>query len=109
MSETINCLDLKGQHEKIKDEIFEAFEKVYVNTAFSGGPFVKEFEDNFAKFIGTKYAIAVSSGTTALHLSMLALGIGFGDEVIMPANTFIATPGGHLTLELNLYLLIVIP
>ncbi len=47
-----------------------------------------------SQFIGTKYAIGVSSGTTALHLSMLALGIGPGDEVIMPANTFIATPWG---------------
>ena len=94
MNETINCLDLKGQHAQIKDEIFEAFEKVYAKTAFSGGPFVKEFEDNFAKFIGVDYAVAVSSGTTALHLSMLALGIGKGDEVIMPANTFIATPWG---------------
>ncbi|MDA9715309.1 DegT/DnrJ/EryC1/StrS family aminotransferase [Bacteroidota bacterium] len=94
MTETINCLDLKGQHAQIKDEIFEAFEKVYAKTAFSGGPFVQEFEDNFAKFIGSKYAIGVSSGTTALHLSMLALGIGPGDEVIMPANTFIATPWG---------------
>lgn len=94
MNETINCLDLKGQHAQIKDEIFEAFEKVYAKTAFSGGPFVQEFEENFAKFIGTKYAIGVSSGTTALHLSMLALGIGTGDEVIMPANTFIATPWG---------------
>ena len=94
MIETINCLDLKGQHAQIKDEIFEAFEEVYAKTAFSGGPFVQEFEENFAKFIGTKYAIGVSSGTTALHLSMLALGIGPGDEVIMPANTFIATPWG---------------
>jgi len=94
MNETINCLDLKGQHAQIKDEIFKAFEKVYAKTAFSGGPFVQEFEENFAKFIGTKYAIGVSSGTTALHLSMLALGIGPGDEVIMPANTFIATPWG---------------
>lgn len=94
MNETINCLDLKGQHAQIKNEIFEAFEKVYAKTAFSGGPFVQEFEDNFAQFIGTKYAIGVSSGTTALHLSMLALGIGIGDEVIMPANTFIATPWG---------------
>ena len=94
MNETINCLDLKGQHAQIKDEIFEAFEKVYAKTAFSGGPFVQEFEENFAKFIGTKYAIGVSSGTTALHLSMIALGIGLGDEVIMPANTFIATPWG---------------
>jgi dTDP-4-amino-4,6-dideoxygalactose transaminase len=94
MIETINCLDLKDQHAQIKAEIFEAFEKVYAKTAFSGGPFVQEFEDNFAKFIGSKYAIGVSSGTTALHLSMLALGIGPGDEVIMPANTFIATPWG---------------
>lgn len=94
MIETINCLDLKGQHAQIKDEIFEAFEKVYAKTAFSGGPFVQEFEENFAKFIGSTYAIGVSSGTTALHLSMLALGIGPEDEVIMPANTFIATPWG---------------
>ena len=91
MSETINCLDLKGQHAQIKDEIFKAFEKVYAKTAFSGGPFVQEFEENFAKFIGTKYAIGVSSGTTALHLSMLALGIGPGDEVIMPSYTFSST------------------
>jgi len=90
----INCLELKGQHAQIKEEIFEAFEKVYNKTAFSGGPFVKEFEENFAKYIGTKYAIGVSSGTTALHLSMISLGIGPGDEVIMPANTFIATPWG---------------
>lgn len=94
MNEIINCLDLSVQHNQIKDEIFEAFEKVYSKTAFSGGPFVEEFEDNFANFIGAKYAIGVSSGTTALHLSMLALGIGPGDEVIMPANTFIATPWG---------------
>ena len=53
MIETINCLDLKVQHAQIKDEIFEAFEKVYAKTAFSGGPFVQEFEENFAKFIGT--------------------------------------------------------
>ena len=90
----INCLDLKGQHAQVKDDIFKAFEKVYAKTAFSGGPFVQEFEDKFADFIGTKYSVGVSSGTTALHLSMLALGIGHGDEVIMPANTFIATPWG---------------
>jgi dTDP-4-amino-4,6-dideoxygalactose transaminase len=94
MSDTISCLDLKGQHKQIKAEIFEAFEKVYAKTAFSGGPFVQEFEDNFAKFIGSKYAIGVSSGTTSLHLAMLALGIGEGDEVIVPANTFIATAWG---------------
>ncbi len=74
--------------------MFEAFEKVYENTAFSGGPFVEEFEKNFAHFCKTKYAIGVNNGTSALHLAMLALGIGKGDEVIVPANTFIATAWG---------------
>ena len=87
----IPCLDLKGQHDQIKDEVFAAFERVYEKTAFSGGPFVEEFEQQFATYIGSKYAIGVNNGTTALHLAMLALGIGHGDEVIMPADTFIAT------------------
>ncbi len=90
----ISCLDLKGQHQQIKDEIFAAFEKVYEKTAFSGGPFVEEFERSFATFCDAKYAIGVSNGTTALHLAMLAMGIGAGDEVIIPANTFIATAWG---------------
>jgi dTDP-4-amino-4,6-dideoxygalactose transaminase len=88
----IHCLDLKRQHQSIKEEIFTQFENVYNNTAFSGGPFVSAFEESFARFCGTRYAVAVNSGTSALHLSMLALGIGKGDEVIVPANTFIATP-----------------
>jgi dTDP-4-amino-4,6-dideoxygalactose transaminase len=90
--EKINCLDLKRQHQSIKEEIFAQFEKVYENTAFSGGPFVAAFEEDFAKFCGTKYAVAVNNGTSALHLAMIVLGIGAGDEVIVPANTFIATP-----------------
>lgn len=90
----IPCLDLKGQHQQIRQEVFEAFEKVYDKTAFSGGPFVEEFEKSFAAYCDTKYAIGVSNGTTALHLAMLALGIGAGDEVIIPANTFIATAWG---------------
>jgi dTDP-4-amino-4,6-dideoxygalactose transaminase len=90
----IPCLDLKRQHQNIKSEIFEAFEKVYENTAFSGGPFVEEFEKDFAAFCGADYAVGINNGTTALHLAMLALGIGEGDEVIIPANTFIATAWG---------------
>lgn len=90
----IPCLDLRGQHQQIKAEIFEAFEKVYEKTAFSGGPFVEEFEKSFATFCNTQYALGVNNGTTALHLAMLALGIGVGDEVIIPANTFIATAWG---------------
>lgn len=90
----IPCLDLKGQHRQIKQEVFAQFEQVYENTAFSGGPFVAAFEEAFAAFCGTRYAVACNSGTSALHLAMLALGIGPGDEVIVPANTFIATPWG---------------
>jgi dTDP-4-amino-4,6-dideoxygalactose transaminase len=94
MNKKIPCLDLQGQHTLVKTEIFEAFEKVYAKTAFSGGPFVEEFENKFAGYIGSKYCIGVSNGTTALHLAMLALGVGQGDEVIIPANTFIATAWG---------------
>lgn len=92
--EKIPCLDLKGQHAQIKKEVFELFEKVYDQTAFSGGPFVEEFENQFSKYTGAKNTVAVSNGTTALHLAMIALGIGPGDEVILPANTFIATVWG---------------
>jgi dTDP-4-amino-4,6-dideoxygalactose transaminase len=92
--EKIPCLDLRGQHQQVKKEVFEAFEKVYDDTAFSGGLFVQEFEKNFAAFCNTEYAVGVNNGTSALHLAMLALGIGPGDEVIVPANTFIATAWG---------------
>lgn len=94
MRVNIPCLDLKEQHVALKKEIFEAFEKVYDQTAFSGGPFVETFEKSFSQYCGTEYAIGVSNGTTALHLAMIALGIGEGDEVIVPANTFIATVWG---------------
>jgi dTDP-4-amino-4,6-dideoxygalactose transaminase len=94
MQETIPCLDLKGQHAEVREEIFKAFEEVYAKTAFSGGPFVEKFEHSFAEYIGTPYAIGVNNGTTALHLAMMALNIGVGDEVIIPADTFIATAWG---------------
>jgi dTDP-4-amino-4,6-dideoxygalactose transaminase len=90
----ISCLDIKKQHQQIKSEIFNAFERVYDDAAFSGGVFVEQFEQEFAEFCSSKYAIGVNNGTSALHLAMLALGIGIGDEVIIPANTFIATAWG---------------
>ncbi|HSI70455.1 MAG TPA: DegT/DnrJ/EryC1/StrS family aminotransferase [Gillisia sp.] len=89
--EKISFLDLKGQHQQIKSEVFQAFEKVYESTSFSGGAAVQDFEINFAQFCKVKYAVGVNNGTSALHLAMLALGIGPGDEVLVPANTFIAT------------------
>jgi dTDP-4-amino-4,6-dideoxygalactose transaminase len=92
--ERITCLDLKGQHQQIKDEVFQVFEKVYDDAAFSGGIFVEEFERNFASFCKVKYAVGVNNGTSALYLAMRALNITQGDEVIVPANTFIATAWG---------------
>lgn len=91
---TINCLDLKQQQQIVKSEIFELWESVYNDCAFSGGFYVDKFEKQFASYCDTEYAIGVSNGTVALHLAMLAIGVGNGDEVIVPANTFIATAWG---------------
>jgi len=84
-------LDLKAQYESIKDEINEAIEKVIDSCAFAGGPFVEEFETNFAEFCQVKHCIGVGSGTEALWMALLALGVGDGDEVVTVPNTFIAT------------------
>lgn len=90
----INCLDLVKQHNQIKDELFESFEKVYNETAFSGGKYIEKFENEFAKYCNVEHFIGVNNGTSALHIALLALGIGNGDEVIVPSNTFIATAWG---------------
>ncbi len=84
-------LDLKAQYQTIKKEIDQALQQVLDNTAFAGGLFVTHFEEEFAAFCGTRYAVGVGSGTDALWLSLLALGVGRGDEVITVPNTFIAT------------------
>jgi len=84
-------LDLKVQYESIQDEISEALQKVLDKTAFAGGPFVAQFEEEFASFCQSEYAVGVSSGTAALWLALMGLGVGPGDEVITTANTFIAT------------------
>lgn len=84
-------LDLKAQYESIKDEIHAAIQQVLDKTAFAGGPFVQKFEEEFASFCGSKHCIGVGSGTEALWLSLLGLGIGPGDEVVTVPNTFIAT------------------
>lgn len=90
----IPFLDLHRQYQTIKSEIGPAIMDVIEHTAFSGGPFVEKFEENFANFCNTKFAIGLNTGTSALHLAMEALGIGPDDEVILPANTFVATAWG---------------
>jgi len=87
----IPFLDLKAQYNSIKTEIDDKIQKVIDNTAFVGGRFVKEFEESIESYLNRKNSIGVNSGTAALFLSLKALGISKGDEVIVPASTFIAT------------------
>jgi dTDP-4-amino-4,6-dideoxygalactose transaminase len=92
--EMIPFLDLHRQYLTIAGEIRDGWDEVLARTAFAGGPFVTAFEEDFALYCATGYAAGVNTGTSALHLAMLALGIGPGDEVILPANTFVATAWG---------------
>ena len=92
--EDINFMDLRRQYEVHKEGILEVIRSVFEESAFSGGKYAERFEKEFAEFCGCRFASGVNNGTTALHLAMLALGIKAGDEVIIPANTFIATAWG---------------
>jgi len=84
-------LDLRMQHEPLMGEFVDAFRQVTESSAFAGGPFVARFEMEFASFCRTNFALGVGSGTDALWLSLLALGVGPGDEVITAPNSFMAT------------------
>jgi len=84
-------LDLRAQLVPLRQEIDAAIGRVVDSCAFVLGEEVSAFEAEFAEFCGVPYAVGVDSGTSALHLILRALGIGPGDEVILPANTFIAT------------------
>src|SRR6185369_2612083 len=91
MQVQVPFLDLRIQHEPLMPELLEAFRQVTEASAFAGGPFVARFESEFAAFCGTSHALGVGSGTDALWLSLLALGVGPGDEVITAPNSFMAT------------------
>jgi len=87
----VPMIDLKIQHQALKDEIEQAIQGVMERADFALGQDVACFEEEFADFCGTRYAVGVDNGLSALELSLRALGVGPGDEVIVPANTFIAT------------------
>lgn len=97
--EPIPFMNLTRQYESIKEEVHSALEDVMKVTAFSGGPFVQKFEESFADWCNAKYACGVSNGTEALRMAMIALDIKEGDEVILPANTFIATVWGPMYMK----------
>lgn len=90
----IPFVDLKAQYLSIKEEIDAAIAEIVTNTAFIGGKAVRNFEEEFAAYTGMPHCVGVANGTDAIEIALRAHGIGAGDEVIVPANTFIATAEG---------------
>ncbi len=84
-------VDLRAQYESIKTEVDAAIADVLNKTAFVGGPYVKQFEEAFARYCGVTQCVGVANGTDALFIALRTLGIGPGDEVITVANSFVAT------------------
>jgi len=84
-------LDLHAQYCTIREEVLAALEAVCESARFAQGPITAEFENIFAAYCGVKHCVSVNSGTSALHLAMLCLNVGPGDEVITVPMTFIAT------------------
>jgi len=87
----IDLIDVKAQYEPLVPEFREAFERVLASGRFIFGPEVQAFEEEAAAYLGVPHAIGVANGTDALVLSLEAMGIGAGDEVICPSFTFYAT------------------
>ena len=93
----IPFVDLKAQYQSIKSEVDAAIHRVLESTAFVLGSEVEAFEAAFADYVGAKFCVGLNSGTAAVQLAVSACGIGVGDEVIVPANTFFATAEGVST------------
>jgi dTDP-4-amino-4,6-dideoxygalactose transaminase len=87
----IPLTDLAAQQVEIGAELRAGLEEVFASTAFVGGPQVAAFEEEYAAFLGVEHCVGVANGTDALELALRAVGVAPGDEVIIPANTFIAT------------------
>ena len=84
-------VDLQAQYRAIKREVDEAIARVVESAAFILGREVESFESAFADYLGARFCVGVSNGTAAIQLAVMACGVGAGDEVIVPANTFFAT------------------
>ena len=89
--EAVPFVDLSTAHAEIRKELDDVWREITSADAYVGGRYVAEFEDAFASYCGTAHCVGVGSGTDALELIFLALGLGRGDEVLVPANTFVAT------------------
>ncbi len=88
---SVQMVDLKTQYDRLKPEIDQAILEVLETTAFIGGPAVKRFQANLEKYLGVKHVIPCANGTDALQIAMMAVGLKPGDEVIVPAFTYVAT------------------
>jgi len=88
---TIPFFELASMHAEIRAELDRAWRGVSGSGAFIGGPYVERFEADWAAYCGTRHGVGVANGTAALQLTLEALGIGPGDEVVVPAATFVAT------------------
>ncbi|WP_114424257.1 DegT/DnrJ/EryC1/StrS family aminotransferase [Nocardioides houyundeii] len=88
---SVPFVDLGSQHAEIADEVRAGVEDVFARTGFVGGPEVSRFEEEYAAFLGAGHCVGVANGTDALELALRGAGVRAGGEVILPANTFIAT------------------
>src|SRR4051812_25023352 len=91
VADPVPFVDLRAQYASLEPEMRPVVEGVLARANYILGPEVGQFEEAFASFVGTAFAVGVSSGLDALRVALLALGIGPGDEVVIPANTYIAT------------------
>ena len=88
---TVPLVDLAAAHAEVAEEVEIGFKRIIAGTAFVGGPEVAAFEQEYAAFSGVPHCVGVANGTDALELAFRAVGVGPGAEVVLPANTFIAT------------------
>ena len=87
----VPLVDLAAQHAAVSKEVAEGWDQVLARTAFIGGPQVALFESEYSDFIGADHCVATANGTDAIEIALRALGVGPGDECVLPANTFVAT------------------
>jgi dTDP-4-amino-4,6-dideoxygalactose transaminase len=88
---SVPLVDLAVQHAAVAEEVAEGWRQVLAKTSFIAGPQVAAFESEYAAFTGAQHCVGVANGTDAIEIALRALGVGPGDECILPANTFIAT------------------
>lgn len=88
---SVPFLDIRAMNDEVRPALDDLWRDVVDTSAFIGGPLVDEFEMSWARYCETNHAVGVANGTEAIRLTLTAMGIGPGDEIIVPANTFIAT------------------